>query len=248
MTIFLPDRRLWPRATKREPGANSKRKSSSVSFSSMTCSAADGSFGSSMSAECDALFPQERSAFAFGERNAPWRASRPPEAGSQIPAACAGPPLPVCPPALHAAHKRPAPAVRCRVADCAEHRRVGRRVKRAGTKLSAGSKRTVRNVQASRVVFEGRAFLILPHAGPQPPHRRGNAVQVHIHKTSLSITPFVRFGFRVPRIRWAGVPLRAERPTGSFFGSARSPGARPCPSQGGRWRNPERDTGSPFQS
>lgn len=44
------------------------------------------------------------------------------------------PALPFRAPAVHAAHQRPSPAVRRRVADSAEHRNIGRRVKRAETK------------------------------------------------------------------------------------------------------------------
>ena len=60
-----------------DPGANSRRKSSSVSLSSMTCSAAESSSGSSMSGGMR-LTPSSRTngpSSRSANRSAPWRAS-----------------------------------------------------------------------------------------------------------------------------------------------------------------------------
>jgi hypothetical protein len=120
----------------------------------------------------DALFPQEGSAFFFRKAQRALtglvvhqqqeidfleRARRPA--------------LPLCAPAFHAAHERPPPPVRRRVADGAEHGRVCRRVKRAGTNLQGWLQRESRRIfQPCLVVFEGGAFLVLARTGPQTPH------------------------------------------------------------------------------
>jgi hypothetical protein len=83
-------------------------------------------------------------------------------------------------PAFHAAHKRPAPTVGRGVADGAEHGRVCRRVKRAGTNLQGWLQRESCGIfQPCLVVFEGGAFLVLARTGPQTPHQVRDAVEIH---------------------------------------------------------------------
>ena len=80
-----------------------------------------------------------------------------------------------------------------------------------------------RMFEPCRVVFEGRAFLVLAHAGPQPPHQVWHAVQVHVDKRLFVYhAPLVRFCFRDPRIRCGRCSSSSRRPTASCFGSARS--------------------------
>ncbi len=70
-------------------------------------------------------------------------------------------------PAFHAAHERPPPTVGRGVADSAEHGRVCRRVKRAGTNLQGCLRRESRGIfQPCLVVFEGGAFLSSCAHGP----------------------------------------------------------------------------------
>ena len=61
--------------------------------------------------------------------------------------------------------------------------------------MSAGSREKRAGCWSQSVVFERGAFLVLAHASPQPPHQMGDAVQVHVDKTSLSITLLRRFRF-----------------------------------------------------
>src|SRR2546430_47834 len=132
-------------------------------------------------------------------------------------------PAPGAPP-LHAAHQRPAPPVRRRVADRAKHRRIGRRVERAGSNLQGRLQGESRGIfQPGFVVFEGGAFLVLTHAGPQPPHQMGNAVEIHINKSFfVHHLSFERFCFRATRMRCGRCSSSSCRPTVSFFGATRS--------------------------
>src|SRR6202041_3184073 len=128
-------------------------------------------------------------------------------------------------PAFHAAHERPPPTVGRGVADGAEHGRVCRRVKRAGTNLQGWLQRESRGIfQPRLVVFEGGAFFVLARTGPQTPHQVGDAVKIHVYE-SLSVHhfSFVRFGLRGTRIRCGKFSSSSCRPTGSFFGATRSP-------------------------
>src|SRR5208283_4553340 len=135
-------------------------------------------------------------------------------------------------PAFHAAHERPPPTVGRGVADRAEHRRVCRRVKRTGTNLQGWLQRESRGIfQPCLVVFEGRAFLVLARTGPQTPHQVRDAVEIHIYE-SLSVhhLSFARFGLSDTRMRCGRFSSSSCRPTGSFFGAARSPRRSAMPS------------------
>src|SRR4029077_16707508 len=106
-------------------------------------------------------------------------------------------------PAFHAAHERPPPTGGGGVSDGAEHGRVCRRVKRAGTNLQGWLQRESRGIfQPRLVVFEGGAFLVLARTGPQTPHQVRDAVEIHVDE-SLSVhhLSFVRFGPRATRMR-----------------------------------------------
>src|SRR5580704_1384934 len=127
-------------------------------------------------------------------------------------------------PAFHAAHERSPPTVGRGVADGAEHGRVCRRVKRAGANLQGWLQRESRRMfQPCLVVFEGGAFLVLAHTRPQTPHQVGGAVEVHVYENlSVHHLSFVRFGLRATRMRCGRFSSSSCRPTGSFFGAARS--------------------------
>jgi hypothetical protein len=135
-------------------------------------------------------------------------------------------------PAFHAAHERPPPTVGRGVADGAEHGRVCRRVKRARTNLQGWLQRESRGIfQPCLIVFEGGAFLVLARAGPQTTHQVRDAVEIHVYE-SLSVhhLSFVRFGLRATRMRCGRFSSSSCRPTGSFFGAARSPSRSAIPS------------------
>src|SRR3989449_3960421 len=124
------------------------------------------------------------------------------------------------------------PTVGRGVADGTEHRRVSRRVKRTGTNLQGWLQRESRGIfQPGLVVFEGGAFLVLARAGPQTPHQVRDAVEIHVYE-SLSVHHlfFVRFGLRATRMRCGRFYSSSCRPTGSFFGAARSPSRSAMPS------------------
>ena len=218
-----------------DPGANSRRRSSSVSFSSMTCSAAESSFGSSTSGGMR-LTPSSRrngppSLFGKAQRALARLVVHQQQEVDFLKCARRGA-LALRAPSFHPAHQRPSPPVRRRVADRAEHRRIGRRVERAGAELQGRLQREPRGMfEPAFVVFESGAFLVLAHAGPQPPHQVGNAVQVHVHKGFfVHHLSFVRFCLRAPRMRCGRFSSSSCRPTGSFFGAARSPSRSAMPS------------------
>src|SRR5208282_3006077 len=141
-------------------------------------------------------------------------------------------PLALRAPAFHAAHERPPPTVGRGVADGTEHGRVRRRMKRTGTNLQSWLQRESCGIfQPCLVVFEGGAFLILARTGPQTPHQVRNAVEIHVYE-SLCVhhLSFVRFGVRATRMRCGRFSSSSCRPTGSFFGAARSPSRSAIPS------------------
>jgi hypothetical protein len=82
------------------------------------------------------------------------------------------PALALCAPSLHAAHQRPSPSIRRRVADRAEHRQIGRRVKRTGTKLNGRLRADARRARyrTSRPASPSRGLRV---AGLEPVMRAG---------------------------------------------------------------------------
>src|SRR5437879_5159748 len=135
-------------------------------------------------------------------------------------------------PRFHAAHERPPPTVGRGVANGPEHGRVCRRMKRAGTNLQGWLQRESRGIfQPCLVVFEGGADLVLARTGPQTPHQVRDAFEIDVYE-SLSVHHlfFVRFGPRARRMRCGRFSSSSCRPTGSFFGAARSPSRSAMPS------------------
>src|ERR1700723_80680 len=133
--------------------------------------------------------------------------------------------------------------------DGAEHGVVCRRVKRTRTNLQGWLQRESRGIfQPGLVVFEGGAFLVLARTSPQTPHQVRDAVEIHVYE-SLSVhhLSFVRFGLRATRIRCGRFSSSSCRPTGSFFGAARSPSRSAMPNTKRTVAyNPIATPGSPF--
>src|ERR1700721_3117409 len=120
----------------------------------------------------------------------------------------------------------------CARARGTEHGFVCRRVKRAGSNLQGWIQRESRGIfQPCLVVFEGGAFLVLARTGPQTSHEVRNAVEINVYESlAVHLLSFVRFGLRATRMRCGRFSSSSCRPTGSFFGAARSPSRSAMPS------------------
>jgi hypothetical protein len=153
---------LGPRAAREEPGANSMRSSSSVSFSSIAYSAAESSFGSSISGDAlDAGFLPQRGSPSFSAKRSATAGLVVHQQQKSISGACAAPALALR--ALRSMRRRRRPSGRARVADGADMG-VCRRVKRAGTNLQ-GWLRESRGIFQPCLVVSSGAFLVLAY-GP----------------------------------------------------------------------------------
>ena len=223
-----------------DPGARSRRKSSSVSVSLKSMLG-----GREQSRQFDqrrylrrTVLRQKRPAFPFAQNAArPCALRRPPSAGSRFRASVRG----VCPsrfgaPAFGAAHQHPPPAIRSGIADGAEKRLVGWRVKWAGPELQGWLKReALRMREPALVVFESGAFPVLRvriHSRPTKcgvpagPHRRELLVPLRGSCFSWCAATSRREAGFAP----AGVPLQAHARRRRAGGRPHRPAGRPFPS------------------
>ena len=215
-----------------EPGASSRRRSSSLSVSLATCSAAESSRGSSISGGIVVAPSSARNGppFPLGEaQRALARFVVHHEQVVDFPQRARRLALALRAPALGAAHQDASPAIGRGVADGAEQRFVGWRVKRAGAELQGRFEReTVGMREPALVVLEGGALPVLAHARPQPPHQMGRAFAgPRIRRRSspsllLDLSARTASSCRGRRMRCGRCSSSSARPTASCLGSARS--------------------------
>src|ERR1035438_5215347 len=116
-------------------------------------------------------------------------------------------------PALGASHQYSSPSIGGRVADGAEERFGGGRVKWTWPQLKGRFERESFGVsEPVLVVFKSGAFPVLARASPQTSHQVGRAFAVHVYQNFL-----VHYSYSVPLV----FGLRAFRERGSRMRSGR---------------------------
>ena len=141
-----------------------------MSVSSMTCSAAESSLGSSTSGgmRLRLLLREEWAAFCFGKtkRSLPRLVVHQQQEVDFVKGA-GRLPFVFRAPALHAPHERPAPSIRRRIPDGPKHRRVGVGVKWPGAELERRLEGEAAGMpEPGRVVFERGALLVFASRRP----------------------------------------------------------------------------------